>query len=134
MKRKYKPLWQIVPPKVRERTAVLWPDAEAVRTYLRQRTQSTLYSRDAIRDAVPAGDPDGRAWANPRMEADTDLARVYAFAARHAGCFSTYAAFREALNRIRVGELAAQLEAEGGWSNADLDRAASSYLRTEDTP
>ena len=84
MKHKYKLLWQIVPPKVRERVEVLWPDIEAVRAYLRQRAQSTLDSRDAIR-AVVSGDPEGRAWAGPRTEADADLARVYAFAARHAG-------------------------------------------------
>lgn len=133
MKRKYKSLWHIVPPTVRGRTEVLWPDVEAVRAYLRERAHGTLHSRDAIRAAVPADDAKGRAWADRRREADTDLARVYAFAARHAGRFATYAAFRDALNRVRVGELAAQLEAEGGWSDADLDRA-DTRLRTEEAP
>ncbi|MYC64659.1 MAG: hypothetical protein F4X16_17790 [Caldilineaceae bacterium SB0661_bin_34] len=136
MKRKYKLLWDIVPPKVRDRTEALWPDAEAVRAYLRTRAQSTLDSRDAI-TAVAADDAETRAWADPRREADTDLARVYGFAARHAGRFRTYAAFRENLNRIHVGQLAAQLEAEEGWSDADMDRAGSLLSaghRTGETP
>lgn len=124
VKRRYKSLWNIVPPKVRDRTEALWPDAEAVRAYLRTRAQGTLHSRDAITAA--AGDTaEARAWADPRREADTDLARVYAFAARHAGRFRTYVDFRENLNHVRVGQLAAQLEAEEGWSDADMDRAGS---------
>ena len=127
MKRKYKPLWDIVPPKVRDRTETLWPDAEAVRAYLQKRAQGTLDSRDAIMAvAADNGSPEALAWENPRREAETDLARVYAFAARHAGrCGGTYADFRENLNRVRVGQLAAQLKAEEGWSDADLDRAGS---------
>ena len=125
VKRKFKSLWNIVPPKVRNRTEALWPDTEAVCAYLRTRAQSTLDSRDAIM-VVAADKTEARAWADPRMEADTDLARVYAFAAWYAGRFGgTYAAFRENLNHVRVGQLAAQLEAEEGWSDADLDRAGS---------
>ncbi len=128
MKRWSKPLWDIVPQTVRAKVARDWEDRAATAAYLRTRVQTTLRSRDAIRTAaVPA---EHALWAAPRAAADTDLARVYAFAAwtvQHYDC-DTYADFRTALNRIRVGQLAAHLDASDAWSAATLRRAAAGLL------
>ena len=124
MKRQNRKLWDIVPKTVRDKVAHLWPDANATVAYLCTRAQTTLDNRNALQEvAARVGSSDR--WASPRAEADTDLARVYAFAAWHVHQCHTYEEFRCSLNRIRVGTLAARLEASEGWSADDMSRAGT---------
>ena len=104
MKRQNRPLWNIVPKTVRDKVAQLWPDTEATMAYLSTRSQTTLRSRDAIWTAATHVEGND-SWASSRVEADTDLARVYAFAAWY------------------VSQLATHLQSREDWSAVDMDRA-----------
>ncbi len=80
MKRSNRPLWKIVPPKVQDKVARLWSDPQDVSKYLCELVDRTLHSRRELQ-AAAAQVPGAERWSHPRIEADTDLARVYAVAA-----------------------------------------------------
>ncbi len=129
VKRGNRKLWQIVPPTVRHKVARLWPDKLAAANYLQELVSRTLHSRQDLMAAAARveGSP---IWAAPRLEADMDLARVYAIAAWCVLHTDTYAAFEDVLNRVSVRQLSAMLTAPVPWTEVDLRRAGHHILHT----
>ena len=89
------------------KVARLWWNREETTAYLQELYERTIYSRLELQNGA-AKVPGSTQWAEPRIEADTDLARVYAVAALCMR-FNTYKEFEAALNRITVRHLASQL-------------------------
>ena len=126
MKRHSKKVWQIVSPTVRTKVARLWWNREETTAYLQELYERTIHSRLELQNGA-AKVPGSAQWADPRIEADTDLARVYAVAALCIR-FNTYKEFETALNHITVRHLASQLTGDPPWLPADLYRAQKLVL------
>ena len=127
MKRESRKLWQIVPPTVRHKVARVWPDKDTTAAYLRELSERTLHSRQDLMAA--AAQVEGiSTWAVPRLEADIDLARVYAVAAWCVSHTDTYTAFEDVLNRVSVRQLSETLTAPVPWTEADLRQAGHQIL------
>ena len=130
MKRRNRRLWKIVPPTVRGKVGRLWDDKVATVAYFRELYQSTLDSREMIRKAVAATEGSS-GWGNPRVEADTDLARVYAFAAWCVSRTHNLSGFEWALGGMTLGQLSEFLVAQDGWSEQSLSNAWEELKRTQ---
>ena len=130
MKRSNRRLWNIVPPTVRGKVGRLWDDKGATEAYLGELYQSTLDSRETIRKAVAATEGTSSG-GNPRVEADTDLARVYAFAAWCVSRTHNLGDFEWALGGMTLGQLSEFLVAQDGWSEESLSNAWEELKRTQ---
>lgn len=130
MKRINRRLWNIVPPTVRGKVGRLWGDKGATEAYLGELYQSTLDSRETIRKAVVATEGSS-GWGNPRVEADTDLARVYAFAAWCVSRTHNLSDFEWALSGMTLGQLSEILVAQDGWSEQSMSDAWEELKRTQ---
>ena len=128
MKRQHRKLWHLVPPTVRHEVARVWSDWEVTAAYLHELSVRTLHCRQDLMTAADRveGSP---IWAAPRLEADVDLARVYAVAPRCVRHTDTDATLEEVLNQVSARQHVELLPAPAPWTEGALGLAGHQILR-----